>query len=57
MADASALAEAVCRLLQNPTAAADMGRRGQERALACFSVRTTAAKIERIYTGFVFSGS
>jgi glycosyltransferase involved in cell wall biosynthesis len=57
MADAPALAEAVCRLLQDPTAAADMGRRGQERALACFSVSSTAANVERLYTDHVFRGS
>jgi glycosyltransferase involved in cell wall biosynthesis len=55
MADAAAMAQAVCRLLQDPALAEEMGRQGQERALACFSVRSTAANVERVYTDFVFS--
>jgi glycosyltransferase involved in cell wall biosynthesis len=54
MSDAPAMAQAVCHLLQNPQAAADMGRRGQERALTCFTAQATAANVARVYTDFVF---
>jgi glycosyltransferase involved in cell wall biosynthesis len=54
MSDAPAMAQAVCHLLQNPQAAADMGRRGQERALTCFTARATAANVACVYTDFVF---
>jgi glycosyltransferase involved in cell wall biosynthesis len=50
MSDAPALAHAVCRLIQNPGAAEHMGRNGQERAMSCFSISSTASNVERVYT-------
>jgi glycosyltransferase involved in cell wall biosynthesis len=54
MSDATALAQAVCHLLENPAAAAEMALRGQERALACFSVRATAENTAKVYGRYVF---
>ncbi len=49
MNDATAMAAAVIRLLENPETARQMGREGRERALNCFSIQKTAREIEAIY--------
>lgn len=47
--DPVALAAAIDELLSNPIRAAEMGRRGRQRALARYDIRTTARAIEAVY--------
>ena len=49
VADVAALARAVEKLLADPPMAQAMGRAGQQRARAYFSVRAHVEKIESLY--------
>ncbi len=49
MGDADSMAGAICRLLADPIAAAEMGRRGRERVRDHFTIQSTARKVERLY--------
>jgi glycosyltransferase involved in cell wall biosynthesis len=49
--DVDAWAARVIELLDDPQAAARLGQRGQARAVANFSLREMAARIESVYTG------
>ncbi len=55
--DAEALAEAIVRLAGDLDAAAEMGRRARERALAEFPPERSAARIEELYAGVLGSTS
>lgn len=52
MDDASAMAEAVIKLLMNPGAAHRMGLRGRARVLQRFTIDITTHKIQDIYSEF-----
>jgi glycosyltransferase involved in cell wall biosynthesis len=47
--DSDALANAINQLLSDPAAAAEMGRRGRERAVERYDIRETTRAIERVY--------
>jgi glycosyltransferase involved in cell wall biosynthesis len=47
--DSAALAGAIDDLLSNPEAAAEMGRRGRERAVQRYDIRQTTRAIEQVY--------
>jgi glycosyltransferase involved in cell wall biosynthesis len=47
--DASAVAEAITRLLDDPGRAADMGRRGRERQAREFDLDVMARTLESLY--------
>ena len=49
MGDASAMAEAICKMLSDPLMARRMGLRGRERARNCFSIESTSEKVEAVY--------
>jgi len=49
MGDASAMAEAIGRLLADPARAAAMGLAGRERVRERFTISLTAGKMERVY--------
>ena len=49
MADAEAMAEAICRVLADPAVAAEMGARGRERVHRHFTIDQTARKVEAVY--------
>jgi glycosyltransferase involved in cell wall biosynthesis len=49
MGDADALADAICRLMADPVAAAEMGLRGRERVHSHFRIEDTANKVDRFY--------
>lgn len=51
--DCGALADRVRRLLREPALAADMGRRGQARALGEFSVERMVSKLDELYRSLV----
>jgi len=57
MGDAPAMSNAILFLLDNPETAREMGRRGQERAYAFFSIDQTARKIESVYDKVLSEGS
>jgi starch synthase len=47
--DPAALAEAMAAILSNPQMAAQMGRRGRDRAAAQFTWRARAARMLAVY--------
>ncbi len=49
MGDADGMAAAICRLLADTVAAAELGRRGRERVRDHFTIQSTARKVERLY--------
>lgn len=49
MRDPSAMAEAICRLLSDPSLARKMGQRGWERVANHFTAEQTARKVESVY--------
>lgn len=49
MGDPNAMADAICRLLADPSAAAEMGNRGRERVRQHFRIENTARKMEEFY--------
>ena len=49
MGDADAMAQAICQLLADPAAAAELGRRGRQRVLDHFTIDQAARKVERVY--------
>jgi len=49
MGDASAMAEAVCNILSDPSTARQMGLRGRDRVRERFSIESTALKVEAVY--------
>jgi glycosyltransferase involved in cell wall biosynthesis len=49
MGDAPAMAAAICRLLENPESAQDMGRNGRQRVADHFTIQNTASKMESVY--------
>jgi len=49
MGDAGAMAEAICKLLDDPQRAAEMGLAGRARALRYFTVEDTARRIEYVF--------
>jgi glycosyltransferase involved in cell wall biosynthesis len=51
--DAQALASALGQLLDDPTLAAEMGRRGRERLRSHFSVERMVDETERVYRGLL----
>ncbi len=53
MADASAMADALKRLLSDPAFAAAMGLRGRVRVLQHFTIEQTANKVHEIYSEFM----
>lgn len=49
MKKVNAMAQAILRLLENPTLATQMGQRGRERVLAHFTIQRTCQQLEEIY--------
>jgi len=49
MGDAPAMAAAMCRVLENPAQAREMGQRGYERVRDFFSLERSARAVERVY--------
>src|SRR6185312_485761 len=49
MGNADPMADAICRLLANPTLAKEMGRRGRQRVINQFTVGHTARRVEDVY--------
>jgi glycosyltransferase involved in cell wall biosynthesis len=49
MGDVSAMAAAICTLLEAPAMAAEMGYAGRQRVLDHFTIERTARKIEAVY--------
>jgi glycosyltransferase involved in cell wall biosynthesis len=49
MGDAGAMAEAICRILEDPAAAAEMGQRGRQCVAERFTVDHTASKVQSVY--------
>lgn len=49
MGDVSAMAGAICNLLDFPAKAAEMGRAGRQRVLDHFTIERTARKVEAVY--------
>ncbi len=47
--DSGALSRAIGELLADPAAAAQMGKRGQERACELYDIRSTVLDVERVY--------
>jgi glycosyltransferase involved in cell wall biosynthesis len=47
--DVAALSRAISDMLDHPAAAAEMGRRGRERAVRLYDLRTTTRQIEQVY--------
>ncbi len=54
--DVPALAEALCRLIQDPDRAQAMGRAGQRRAEAFFSVRPFAERFDSLFLSMIQAG-
>ena len=52
MGDAPAMAAAICKLLDDPVGAAEMGLRGRDRVLQHFTIDITAQKVQDIYAEF-----
>ena len=55
MSDPVAMADALIRLLSEPSLGAAMGKAGHQRVLDHFTARHTARKVEEIY-GRIFDG-
>lgn len=49
MADAAAMASAICTLLDSPQLALEMGRAGKQRVLEHFTIERSARKVEAAY--------
>ncbi|MBC7785838.1 MAG: glycosyltransferase [Burkholderiales bacterium] len=49
MSDHEAMAAAICKLLSDPVAAIEMGRRGRQRVIEHFSIDLTARRVERLF--------
>jgi glycosyltransferase involved in cell wall biosynthesis len=49
MGDARAMAEAICKVLSDPSMACRMGLRGFRRVQECFSIENTVQKVEAVY--------
>ena len=49
MGDVQAMADAICRILAEPTLAAGMGSRGRQRVADHFTVQQTARRVEAVY--------
>ena len=49
------MARAICKLLEDPAAAARMGLNGRARVLEHFTIEITARKVQTIYEEF-FAG-
>lgn len=49
MKDDVAMADGICRLLADPAAAREMGRRGRARVLEHFTTRHTAQRVQGVY--------
>jgi glycosyltransferase involved in cell wall biosynthesis len=49
MADAAAMADAICRILSDPAIADEMGRKGRERVRKHFTIQQTAERIHAVY--------
>lgn len=49
MGDATAMARAICRILADPEAGREMGRRGCERVAAQFTIQHTARRVAAVY--------
>jgi glycosyltransferase involved in cell wall biosynthesis len=49
MADANAMAEAICRLLADEDLAIRMGQLGRQRVLDQFTIEQTAGRVQRVY--------
>jgi glycosyltransferase involved in cell wall biosynthesis len=49
MGDATAMAEAICQILETPERARAMGRKGRERVAAHFTMDQTARRVEAVY--------
>jgi glycosyltransferase involved in cell wall biosynthesis len=49
MGNASAMASAICRLLEDPKLAREMGIRGRQRVLDRFTIVQTAHQVENVY--------
>ena len=47
--DVLALSRAIAQMPDDPEAAAEMGRRGRERALRLYDIRHTTRQIEQVY--------
>ncbi len=47
--DPSALADAIGEMVSDPVGAAEMGRRGRERAVELYDLRRTTRAIEEVY--------
>jgi glycosyltransferase involved in cell wall biosynthesis len=57
MGDAEALARGICRLLESPQRALEMGRRGRSRVEALFTIQHTVSKMESLYDSMPAVGS
>jgi glycosyltransferase involved in cell wall biosynthesis len=57
MDDAPAMADAICRLLADPAAAAEMGRRGRQRVIDRFTIEHTARRVEAVYADLLHKRS
>ncbi len=53
MNDATAMANSIAYLLNNPDIAAEMGRRGRQRVIDKFMVNHTARRLERVFAGMM----
>jgi len=49
MGDVQAMAQSICRVLANPSLAADMGVRGRERVRDYFTIERKARNVEAVY--------
>jgi glycosyltransferase involved in cell wall biosynthesis len=49
MGDASAMAEAICRICADPILARTMGSSGKQRVAEHFTIEQTARKVESVY--------
>jgi len=49
MGDATAMAEAICQILESPGRAREMGRKGRDRVAAHFTMDQTARRVEAVY--------
>ncbi|HUB27188.1 MAG TPA: glycosyltransferase [Tepidisphaeraceae bacterium] len=49
MSDPAAMSAAICRIIADPTLAAEMGRLGRLRVLNHFTIQHTAAKVQQLY--------
>jgi glycosyltransferase involved in cell wall biosynthesis len=53
MGDASAMAEAICRICADPVLAGTMGSRGKQRVAEHFTIEQTARKVESVYANIL----